>query len=222
MVNSNVMLPVSVMGLIFNLIQMKILHQDDPMTIHDEPEHVDGTQSQQNKIKDPTVKESLLDEAPKKQASHSHGHSHGHHHHDHENINVSSAYLHVLGDMLMSVGVITAATVIYFRPDLWWFDPLCTYAFACMILVTSYPTLKNCLDIMMEGAPENIDASELEQTIWEQNKADIVDVHDMHLWSLSQGKLSMSVHIKSRKPLKTLAAVTDLCRRKYRLFHTTI
>lgn len=37
----------------------------------------------------------------------------------------------------------------------------------------------------MEGAPENIDASELEQDIWEQNKADIVDVHDMHLWSIS-------------------------------------
>ena len=137
-------------------------------------------------------------------------------------INVDSAYLHVLGDMLMSCGVITAATVIYFRPDLWWFDPICTYCFAVMILVTSYPTIKNCLMILMESAPENIDAHDLEQDIWEQNKGDIVDLHDMHLWSISQGKLSMTVHIKSKKPLKTLAAVTDLCRRKYRLFHTTI
>lgn len=79
---------------------------------------------------------------------------------------MDSAYLHVLGDMLMSVGVITAATIIYFRPDMWWCD-LCTYAFAVMILLTSYPTLKNCIDIMMEGTPENIDASELEQDIWE-------------------------------------------------------
>lgn len=122
----------------------------------------------------------------------------------------------------MSCGVILAAVVIYFRPDLWWFDPVCTYSFAVMILCTSYPTLKGCVDILMEGSPENIDASELEQDIWEQNKADIIDVHDLHLWSLSQGKISMTVHIKSRKPLKTLAAVTDLCRRKYNLFHTTI
>jgi zinc transporter 2 len=176
--------------------------------------HVAGTQSQHKKIKDPTVKESLIDDGKAK--------SNDHHDEPARNINVDSAYLHVLGDMLMSVGVITAATIIYFRPDLWWFDPICTYAFACMILVTSYPTLKNCMDVLMESAPENIDASELEQDIWEQNKADITDVHDMHLWSISQGKLSMSVHIKSRKPLKTLAAVTDLCRRKYRLFHTTI
>lgn len=64
--------------------------------------------------------------------------------------------------MLMSCGVILAATIIYFRPDLWWFDPLCTYVFAIMILFTSYPTLRHCVDIMMEGAPENIDASALE------------------------------------------------------------
>jgi Co/Zn/Cd efflux system component len=87
--------------------------------------------------------------------------------------------------MLMSVGVITAATIIYFRPDLWWFDPICTYAFAIMILCTSYPTIKNCVDVLMEGAPENVDASELESDIWEQNKGDLIDVHDMHVWSLS-------------------------------------
>ena len=158
------MLPVSIMGLIFNLIQMKILHQDDPVTIHDIPEHVDGTPSLAKKIKDPTVKESLLnDGAPKN----NHNHNHNQADEPGRNINVDSAYLHVLGDMLMSVGVIIAATIIYFRPDLWWFDPICTYAFAVMILCTSYPTLKNCIDVMMEGAPENIDASELEQDIWE-------------------------------------------------------
>lgn len=62
MVNANLMLPVSVMGLFFNLIQMKILHQDEPVTIADIPDHVSGTESQQNKIKDPTVKESLLND----------------------------------------------------------------------------------------------------------------------------------------------------------------
>lgn len=152
---------------------MKILHQEDPVSIHDLP--ISGTESQAKKIKDPTVKESLLNDGPTEVNREE----------PVRNINVNSAYLHVLGDMLMSVGVITAATIIYFRPDLWWCDPICTYAFAVMILLTSYPTLKNCIDIMMEGTPENIDASELEQDIWEQNKADIVDVHDMHLWSIS-------------------------------------
>ncbi len=149
------MLPISIMGLFFNLIQMKILHQDDPVTIHDIPDD-----SASAKIKDDTVKVSLLDDgnsASKTQQNDEPA----------RNINVESAYLHVLGDMLMSVGVITAATIIYFRPDLWWFDPICTYCFAVMILVTSYPTLKSCLDILMEGAPENINADELTQDIWD-------------------------------------------------------
>jgi zinc transporter 2 len=79
-----------------------------------------------------------------------------------KNINVNSAYIHVLGDMLMSVGVIIAATIIYFRPDMWYADPICTYLFAIMILCTSYPTLKNCVLVMMEGSPESIDCIELE------------------------------------------------------------
>jgi len=57
MVNSTLMLPVSIMGLCFNLIQMKILHQDDPESIQDQM-----AESQANKIKDPSVKESLLND----------------------------------------------------------------------------------------------------------------------------------------------------------------
>jgi zinc transporter 2 len=153
MVNGNLMLPISIMGLFFNLIQMKILHQEEPMTLQDDiPDRLENS-SQAAKIKDGTVKVSLLDNGesrPSQQMEQV------------KNINVDSAYLHVLGDMLMSCGVITAATVIYFRPDLWWFDPICTYCFAVMILVTSYPTIKNCLMILMESAPENIDAHDLE------------------------------------------------------------
>jgi len=42
------------------------------------------------------------------------------------------------------------------------------------------------------------------------------------VWTISVGKVSMTVHVESRKPLKTLAQVTELCRSKYKLFHTTI
>jgi cation diffusion facilitator family transporter len=61
MVNSNLMLPISIMGLFFNLIQMKILHQEEPMTLQDDiPDRLENS-SQAAKIKDGTVKVSLLD-----------------------------------------------------------------------------------------------------------------------------------------------------------------
>lgn len=73
------------------------------------------------------------------------------------NINVRAAYLHVLGDMLMSVGVIIAAILIFIWPALWFADPICTYAFSVIVLWTTVPLAKSCLQVMMEGAPESID-----------------------------------------------------------------
>ena len=73
------------------------------------------------------------------------------------NINVDAAFLHVMGDMLMSVGVIIAALFIYFYPSLWYADPLCTYLFSVIVMTTTLPIIKNIIGIMMEGAPKNID-----------------------------------------------------------------
>jgi len=58
------------------------------------------------------------------------------------NLNVSAAYLHVMGDMLMSVGVIIASCLIYFDESLWWADPCCTYLFSVIVLVTTIPIIK--------------------------------------------------------------------------------
>ena len=124
--------------------------------------------------------------------------------------------------MLMSVGVIIAATIIYFFPNMWYFDPICTYLFSVIVVFTTIPIIKNCITVLMEGAPKSIDIEELRKDIFECNKDDIHDVHDLHVWTIAPGKYSMTVHVVSLKPLKTLARVTDLCRRKYDLHHTTI
>ena len=76
-----------------------------------------------------------------------------------QNMNIDAAYLHVLGDLLMSVGVTIAATVIYFYPTdkYWWskyVDPSCTLIFSIMVCYTCKKTLGQCFHILMEGAPE--------------------------------------------------------------------
>lgn len=124
--------------------------------------------------------------------------------------------------MLMSVGVIIAATIIYFNSDLWWMDPVCTYLFSIIVMFTTIPIVNSCIHVMMEGAPRKFDLEKLRADIEKAGGEDIVDVHDLHVWSISMGKVSMSVHIKSIKPLKTLAAVTHMVREDYNLHHTTI
>ena len=133
---------------------------------------------------------------------------------------MTSAYLHVLGDLLMSVGVITAAVIMNFKPTWTLADPLCTYLFSVIICCTSIPVFKDCMKVIMEGTPDDIDMEELETDL--ASLPGVEEVHDLHVWSISSGKLSLSCHLISTQPLKSLNAATDICRRKYKIYHTTI
>lgn len=95
----------------------------------------------------------------------------------------------------MSVGVITAAVIMNFKPEWSIADPICTYLFSVIICCTSIPVFKDCMKIIMEGTPDNINMEELETDL--SNLPSVEEVHDLHVWSISQGKLSMSCHIIS-------------------------
>lgn len=100
---------------------------------------------------------------------HDHGHSHDHGDEGHgdekkesrRNINVDAAFLHALGDMIMSIGVCTAATIIYFKEDWMIADPICTFVFSVIVCVTVTPIVKNCISVLMEGAPTEVNTAEL-------------------------------------------------------------
>lgn len=96
----------------------------------------------------------------------SHGHSHGsttvdpekspliNHSHDHgndKNINVRAAYIHVLGDFFQSLGVFVAALIIYFKPEWAFLDPICTFLFSFLVLITTFNIIKDVLNVLMEG-----------------------------------------------------------------------
>lgn len=120
----------------------------------------------------------------------------------------------------MSVGVITAAIIMNLKPSWAIADPICTYLFSVIICCTSIPVFKDCMKVIMEGTPDDIDMEELETEL--SNLPGVEEVHDLHVWSISSGKISLSCHLVSTQPLKSLNAATDLCRRKYKIYHTTI
>lgn len=59
--------------------------------------------------------------------------------------------IHVIGDTVQSIGVIIAALVIYFDPDLKLADPICTFIFAILVIFTTVPVVKDCVRVLMEG-----------------------------------------------------------------------
>jgi len=157
-----------------------------------------------------------------------HDHDHGSHEHKEEpekerrNINLDAAFLHALGDMFLSIGVVIAGIVVWQWPTMVLADPICTFVFSIIVFFTVSPITKNCVSVLMEGAPKEINIEDLVKDIHE--KADVKEggVHDFHLWQISVGKYALSCHIDSEHPMKTLKTVTHLCKTKYNIDHVTI
>jgi solute carrier family 30 (zinc transporter), member 2 len=106
------------------------------------------------------------DHKKKAKKGHDHGHSHfGHHHHghghDHENMNIRAALIHVIGDLCQSIGVTIAGLIIYLKPELHIIDPICTFLFSIIVFMTTIPIIKDCVRIIMEATPPEIDSEAL-------------------------------------------------------------
>ena len=109
--------------------------------------------------------------------------------------------------------------IIFFKPELKIVDPICTFIFAVLVVFTTIPVLKDCMIVIMEGTPVGIVIHEFEDELKEVEG--IVEIHDLHIWSLSVGKPALSAHIVSNNPGVTLREGTKLCRR-YGIYHSTL
>ncbi|XP_053310487.1 proton-coupled zinc antiporter SLC30A2 [Spea bombifrons] len=121
--------------------------------------------------------------------SHSHSHSSGNHH----NPSVRAAFIHVLGDFLQSVGVLTAAFVIYFKPEYKMIDPICTFLFSVLVLGTTLTILRDVLLVLMEGTPKGVDFNLVKDTLLSING--VKALHSLHIWALTVSQPVLSVHI---------------------------
>ncbi|MGD0032905.1 cation diffusion facilitator family transporter [Paenibacillus illinoisensis] len=108
------------------------------------------------------------------------------------NLNMRGAYLHVISDMLGSIGAIAAALLMMFFG--WgWADPLASVIVAVLVLRSGFFVTKSSLHILMEGTPANVDVNDLVQTI---KKVDGVHgVHDVHVWSITSNLNALTAHI---------------------------
>jgi len=109
-----------------------------------------------------------------------------------ENLNMRGAYLHVISDMLGSIGAIVAALLIMFFG--WgWADPLASVIVAALVLRSGYFVTKAGLHVLMEGTPENVEIDDVIETII--GTKGIEGVHDLHIWSITSGLNALSCHV---------------------------
>ncbi|KAF6213465.1 hypothetical protein GE061_011185 [Apolygus lucorum] len=163
---------------------------------------------------------------------HQHSHSHSHHNNNEElatkedgkkNINVRAAFIHVVGDLIQSVGVFIAALVIQFKPEWKIVDPICTFMFSILVLLTTFAIIKDTLIVLMEGLPRDVDFDDVMNTLLSIDG--VMAVHNLRIWALSLDKTALAAHIAIKPgtvPQTVLKTASNKIHQKYNFFEMTL
>ncbi len=112
--------------------------------------------------------------------------------HGERTINIRAALLHVISDLLGSFAALISGAVIYYTH--WMLiDPILSILIGVLILISSLRLLRESILILMEGAPKNVDLKEVRKAM--KTIAGVDAVHDLHVWTLSSGRVALSAHV---------------------------
>jgi len=200
-------------GLLFNIIMNRVLAYNPVVNSMDSGMGAIKNNPEDDLNNDNNLKESLLnsDEELK------------HNLNADENPVIRAAYIHILGDMIQSAGVLIAALIIYFfqdtHPGVRIVDPICTFCFAIVVLCTTFPVSRDCFYVLLESTPRDLDIESLYNDL--SSIEGVISVHDIHLWNISIGRPSIALHIICKSPKDTLKIATQTCK-NYGIKHCTI
>lgn len=125
-------------------------------------------------------------------------------------MNMRGAFLHVLGDLLGSVGAIVAAVVMMIW-GLWIVDPLVSFFVAGLIVFSAFKLIREAVDVLLEGTPAHLDLSEIRAAL--EGVEGVQAVHDLHVWTITSGFESLTAHLV----LENGAAHQDVLDRSHRM-----
>lgn len=139
-----------------------------------------------------------------------------------DNLNVKSAFLHVIGDLLGSVGAIIAAILIMLFG--WYIaDPIASMIVSVLVLYSGWKVLKDSVNILMEAKPSNIDTQDVINFL--RSIDDVESVHDLHIWMITSDFAVMTVHLKVKKEAnrdQILEKAKQYITEKFGIQHVTI
>jgi cobalt-zinc-cadmium efflux system protein len=142
--------------------------------------------------------------------------------HGEQTLNTRAALLHVLGDLAGSVAALVAGIVVYFTG---WMpiDPLLSLLICALILYSSVQLLREALHVLMEGVPLHLDLTEIGATM--AGVKGVWSVHDLHIWTLSSGRIALSAHVVLSDMQGwpgLLSALRQLLHDRYDIEHVTL
>jgi cobalt-zinc-cadmium efflux system protein len=145
-------------------------------------------------------------------------------HHAGNSINIHSAFIHVVYNTISSVAVIITG-FIALSTGITIVDPLVAFLIAGLVARSAYSIVRNSTRILLEGAPSELDMREILVTLKQLDG--VVDVHDLHVWTISTGMDALSGHVVVRDQMlsesnKLLSEINKVLAERYNITHTTI
>jgi cobalt-zinc-cadmium efflux system protein len=141
-----------------------------------------------------------------------------------KHLHVRGAYLHLLGDLLGSVGAILSGVLIYWT-GLVWFDSLISVLFALLVLASATRLIWESSGILMQATPNEVDTQKLSEEL--ERLPGLLGVHDLHVWAMTPGRLNASAHLVCKKDVDLRRATEirslaqEVLHKHYEIHHTT-
>ncbi len=139
-------------------------------------------------------------------------------------LNLRSAFVHLMGDVISTVGAVIAGVIIYFTGANW-LDPFVSVLIGFLILYNAWGILRDAVDILLEATPRDVNIKEMVKDI--AAVEGVLGVHDIHVWSLTQSLRTMSAHILT-DDLQISAGgtiqrqINEILRHRYNISHATL
>lgn len=139
------------------------------------------------------------------------------------NINVRAAFIHVLGDLIQSIGVCIAAIIIYMRPDWIIADPICTFIFSVIVFSTTIGVLRDAIRVLLAATPPELDLHDISAALLAL--PGVVGLHGLRVWALSMDTNAVMVHLELKHyedGAAVLEKATDLLRNQFHFFELCV
>lgn len=145
-------------------------------------------------------------------------------HDRHRNLNIRSAFLHVAGDVLGSVGVILGGVIIHFTGR-FWVDPAISVFIGLIIVFGAWGVIREAVNIFLEASPGHLRMNDVVRAMMEV--PGVKDVHDLHVWSITPQVHALSCHVliddlSISEGSNILGEINRLLSSRFNIGHTTM
>ncbi len=140
----------------------------------------------------------------------------------HHDLNIRAAFMHMVGDAAVSVGVVFGGIGVITIGWLW-LDPAISLIIVAVIVIGTWGVLTESLDMAFDAVPKNVDPYRVREYL--QRLPGVAAIHDLHIWAMSTTETALTAHLvmpAGQRDDAFLRQIADELRRRFRIAHTTL